>query len=48
LELALDTHVILVLMMAMKRLFALTQERLRRARTGADLWRNRASQPPAA
>jgi hypothetical protein len=34
--LALGTHLILVLLMVMKRVFALTQERLTRARTGAD------------
>jgi hypothetical protein len=34
--LALGFHLVLVLMMVMKRVFALTQERLRRARTGAD------------
>jgi hypothetical protein len=36
LGLALGAQVVLVLMMVMKRVFALTQERLRRARTGAD------------
>ena len=34
--LALGVEVVLVLMMVMKRVFALTQERLTRARTGAD------------
>jgi hypothetical protein len=42
LGLALAAHLVLVLMMVMKRVFALTQERLRRARTGAD----RPSQAP--
>jgi hypothetical protein len=37
LGLAISAHLVLVLMMVMKRVFALTQERLRRARTGADL-----------
>jgi hypothetical protein len=37
LGLALGAHLVLVLLMVMKRVFALTQERLRRARTGADL-----------
>ncbi len=36
LGLALGAHLILVLMMVIKRVFALTQERLRRARTGVD------------
>jgi membrane protease YdiL (CAAX protease family) len=36
LGLAVATHLVLVLMMVMKRVFALTQERLLRARTGAD------------
>jgi hypothetical protein len=36
LGLALGTHLVLVLLMVMKRVFALTQERLLRARTGAD------------
>jgi hypothetical protein len=36
LGLAISVHLLLVLMMVMKRVFALTQERLRRARTGAD------------
>jgi uncharacterized membrane protein len=34
--LALGAHLVLVLLMVMKRVFALTQERLVRARTGAD------------
>lgn len=34
--LALGSHVALVLLMVMKRVFALTEERLTRARTGAD------------
>lgn len=34
--LALGTHLVLVLLMTMKRVFALTVERLNRARTGAD------------
>ncbi|HEX6680593.1 MAG TPA: hypothetical protein VF063_08110 [Gaiellaceae bacterium] len=34
--LALGSHLILILLMVMKRVFALTDERLRRARTGAD------------
>lgn len=37
LGLAIGVHLVLVLMMVMKRVFALTQERLWRARTGADL-----------
>ena len=37
LGLAIGAHLVLVLMMVMKRVFALTEERLRRARTGADL-----------
>jgi amino acid permease len=37
LGLALGAHLVLVLLMVMKRVFALTQERLRRARTGADM-----------
>jgi hypothetical protein len=37
LGLAIGAHLVLVLMMVMKRVFSLTQERLRRARTGADL-----------
>jgi hypothetical protein len=36
LGLALGVHLVLVLMMVMKRVFALTQERLRRARTAGD------------
>jgi hypothetical protein len=36
LGLAIAANLVLVLMMVMKRVFALTQERLRRARTGAD------------
>jgi hypothetical protein len=35
--LAIGAHLVLVLMMVMKRVFSLTQERLSRARTGADL-----------
>ena len=35
--LAIGAHLVLVLMMVMKRVFSLTQERLNRARTGADL-----------
>jgi hypothetical protein len=34
--LALGTHLVLVLLMVMKRVFALTEERLNRVRTGAD------------
>jgi hypothetical protein len=37
LGLAVSAHLVLVLLMVMKRVFAQTQERLRRARTGADL-----------
>jgi hypothetical protein len=37
LGLALGAHLVLVLVMVMKRVFALTQERLYRARTGTDL-----------
>jgi hypothetical protein len=40
--LAVATHLVLMLMMVMKRMFAITQERLLRARTGAD----RPSQAP--
>jgi hypothetical protein len=36
----LGAHLVLVLLMVMKRVFALTQERLNRARTGAGLPRN--------
>ena len=34
--LALGTHLVLVILMVMKRVFALTEERLNRVRTGAD------------
>jgi hypothetical protein len=39
LGLAIGVHLTLVLLMVMKRVFALTQERLNRAQTGADLER---------
>jgi hypothetical protein len=38
---ALGLHLVLILLMVMKRVFALTQERLTRARTGADVPRSR-------
>jgi len=46
--LAVATHLVLVLAMVMKRVFALTEERLRRARTGAGLDRAKSQGKTAA